>query len=112
MSVPYQNSIEKKYKALRIIATIYKVLAFVVGGLCVIGGFLIMIVGVGSSASSSSYYGEGVAALFSGVVGGVFLLIYGAVLFIALYGAGEFVYVFLDIEENTRMTSLALTYRA
>jgi hypothetical protein len=102
-------AVEKKYKALRVIATLSKVLAFIVGGLAIIGSVIVLAVGVGSS--SSSYGNTAVAQLFSGVLGAVALLIYGILIMIYLYGVGEFIYVFLDIEENTRITNQMLAGR-
>ena len=109
---PYLPQVEKKYKALRLISVIYKVLAFVVGGLAVLGGLFILVSGLaGSSGSGNFSSGLGPAALFSGVFGFFFLVMYGAVLFVALYGAGEFILVFLAIEENTRVTNMTLAAR-
>ncbi|HKV39768.1 MAG TPA: hypothetical protein VJX67_11195 [Blastocatellia bacterium] len=104
--------VEKKYKALRIIATIYKVLAFVVLAICVIGGLVMLAAGIGSGASRDYNFGSvGPAAMLSGFVGALVVIIYGVVLFVMLYGAGEFIYVFLDIEENTRLTNSMLSGR-
>ena len=105
---------EKKYKALRVIATVYKILAFLAGGLCIIFGLVMLVAGIGSGMGSHSrdvFSTGGPFALFGGFLGAVIMLFYGVILFVVLYGAGEFIYVFLDIEENTRMTNYTLSSR-
>jgi len=98
---------EKKYKALRTIANIYKIMAFVVGGLLAIAALITMASG---AASSTSSFG-GPTALFGGFLFGVIMLVYAGFAFVFLYGMGEFIYLFLDIEENTRKTSEMLSRR-
>ena len=96
--------VEKKYKALRLIAMLYKILAFVAAGACVLGALFMFVTGVATS-SRSPVLGPDPTAIFGGAVGGLLLLIYGAFLFIFLYGLGEWMTVFMDIEENTRKTN-------
>ena len=98
---------DKKYKALRTIANIYKIMAFVIGGLLAIVGLITMASG---AASSTSSFG-GPAAIFGGFVFGLIMLVYAGFAFVFLYGMGEFIYLFLDIEENTRKTSETLSRR-
>ena len=50
--------------------------------------------------------------MFGGAAGAAILLLYGAFLFIFLYGLGEWMYVFMDIEENTRKTNEMLASRS
>jgi hypothetical protein len=92
---------DKKYKALRTIANLYKILAFVLGGLMVIGALIIM--ASGAVSSSSSFGGPSMMA--GGFIGGLIMLIYAGLVFVGFYGLGEFIYLFLDIEENTRKTN-------
>src|SRR5689334_2642566 len=105
---------EKKYKALRVIATIYKIFAFIAAGLCIIVALVMLVAGIGSGMATSSRDTFGVQSLgvFRGFLGAVVMFFYGAVLFVVLYGAGEFIYVFLDIGENTRLTNHVLSTRA
>lgn len=101
------SSGEKKYKALRTIANIYKIMAFVIGGLLAIVALITMASG---AASSTSSFG-GPAAMFGGFIFGLIMLVYAGFAFVFLYGMGEFIYLFLDIEENTRKTSEFLSKR-
>lgn len=105
-STPNQP-VEKKYKALRLIAMLYKILAFVAGAACVLFGLFIFVTGLAAGSKTATIGGEP-TAIFGGAVGGLFLLIYGAFLFIFLYGLGEWMTVFMDIEENTRKTNAML----
>ncbi|MGA9772832.1 MAG: zinc-ribbon domain-containing protein [Blastocatellia bacterium] len=91
---------DKKYKALRTIANLYKILAFVLGGLMVIGALIVM----ASGAVGTSSLG-GPSMMAGGFIGGLIMIIYAGLVFVGFYGLGEFIYLFLDIEENTRKTN-------
>ena len=113
---------EKKFKALRFVGTIYKVIGIIAGVLTVIGslGFCLMsILGgsvINSILNSVSNYGggssSGPAGLFGGILGGVviggIILLYGGITSITLYALGEGIYLFIGIEENTRTTAFLL----
>lgn len=104
---------EKKYSALRIIGTIYKVLGGIAGvitilvaiSLCatsVLGGAAMDRLGQGFGQSG------GALGIFSGLFGGLLLsvvaIIYGGGIAITLFAAGEGVFLLLAMEENTRAT--------
>ncbi|MDZ4159170.1 MAG: hypothetical protein U1B80_05195 [Anaerolineaceae bacterium] len=108
---------KKRFTALRVIGTIYKVLGGITGaatilivlGLCatsVLGGAAIN--NLGREFGSDS----GFLGLFSGVFGGLLLsvvaIVYGGGLAVTLYAAGEGVYLLLGLEENTRETVILL----
>ncbi|HOT90862.1 MAG TPA: hypothetical protein PLN71_04710 [Anaerolineae bacterium] len=112
---------EKRYTALRVIGTIYKVLGGIVGvitillvlGICAtsaLGGAVIDTLGRELSGDT------GFAGLLSGFVGGlivsVLAIIYGGGLAVTLYAAGEGVYLLLALEENTRATVMLLRQQA
>jgi zinc ribbon protein len=101
---------EKRYKSLRLIAMLYKILAFVAGGACVLMALFMLVSGIATSSSNTAI-GANPLGIFGGVLGGLVLLVYGAFLFIFLYGLGEWMYVFMDIEENTRKTNEMLGLR-
>lgn len=106
-------AVKKKYKVLRLIAVLMKILAVIAGALLMIGGLVMIVVGAASSTSSTTatFPDTGPAAFFTGVVGGLILLVYGVFVFIFLYAYAEWMYVFMDIEENTRMTNEMLSGR-
>jgi len=104
---------EKKYKALRIIGSTYKVLGIILAvltaltalflcGTTALGGAFMD--SIGSELGTDSGLG-----LFSGIFGGLFMagitILYGGGSAITLYAFGEGIYLFLAIEENTRTTA-------
>jgi len=108
---------EQRYRALRIIGTVYKVLGGIVGILT-----LILLVGICASsvlggAAIGSIAGDlgdgsGMSGLFSGIFGGailsLFVILYGGILAVTLFGFGEGIYLLLALEENTRATASML----
>ena len=104
---------EKKFKALRFIGTVWKILAWItliIGVLSSVGMLLASIFGGGVLSQFGQQYGEmpGVAWAFSvagGIVAFIVSLIATIVNFLLLYAAGEFIYLLLAIEENTRLAA-------
>ncbi|MGB9721210.1 MAG: hypothetical protein ACPL28_07025 [bacterium] len=100
---------EKKFTALRVVSVIFKVLAWIVAVLTVIG-FIVMLVGGAAMSNMMSrgyggyggYGGLGALGAFGGVGMAFFILIYGALAFVSLLAAAEMILVILAIEENTR----------
>jgi len=110
--------VEKRFKALRLIAMLIKIAAFVISGLLIIGALVFMIAGAtaGSAAKSSPFDqsigpGGALAGLAGGFVGGLVMLIYAVFAFVFLYAYAEVIYLFLGIEENTRTTNEMLRNR-
>ncbi len=114
---------EKKFTALRIVATIWKILAWlvlVIGILSSIGILLTSILGggamegiIGELEQGNQY--PGMSLLFSaagGIVGFLAALIGTLFYFVLLYAGGEIISLFLAIEENTRQTALWMQSRA
>ncbi|MGQ9465657.1 MAG: hypothetical protein ACUVQ4_08135 [bacterium] len=97
---------EKKFTALRIVSVIFKILAWIVAVLTIIG-FIVMLVS-GAALSSmmgrgyGAYGGMGALGAFGGVGMAFFILIYGALIFVSLLAAADIILVILAIEENTR----------
>ena len=104
---------EKKFKVLRIIGTIWKILAwivFIIGVLSATGILLTSIFGGGMLSRFGQEYGEmpWAAWAFSvagGIVAFIVSLIATIVNFLLLYAAGEFIYLLLAIEENARLAA-------
>ena len=106
--------VKKKYKALRLIAVLLKILAVIAGVALIIGGLVMAVAGAASSSRTSTtptFSEPGPAALFGGLVGGLVLVVYGVFVFVFLYAYAEWMYVFMDIEENTRLTNEMLSAR-
>jgi len=107
-------AVKKKYKALRLIAVLLKILSVIAGVGLIIAGLVMAVAGAASSSrtTASPTFGEpGPAALFGGLVGGLVLIVYGVFVFVFLYAYAEWMYVFMDIEENTRLTNEMLSTR-
>jgi hypothetical protein len=87
--------IEQRYGALRLIASVLRVLAWVVAIGCGLGFLVALIVAATGSHAEA-------------VMIGPVLLLYGIFGFIYVYACAEGIHVVLDIEANTRATSESL----
>ncbi len=104
---------EKRYHALRMVASIYRVLGIIAGILTVlvmVGTCLAAVLGGAAMDSAAREFGRGMGmtGVFSGFVGAaitsIILLIWGGGAALTLYGIGEGIYLLLALEENTRAT--------
>ena len=96
---------QKKYRVLRIVATIWKVLAWIVLVVSVLGGCgTLALAALGGAAARSTDFGLG-----GGLIGGLFAalvaIFLGVLYFVSLYAFAELVDVMLALEENTRATA-------
>ncbi len=104
---------EKKFKVLRIIGTIWKVLAWIVliiGILFSAGMLLTSVLGGGMAGQLGLREGQMPLGPWAfGVVGGIVTfvvsLIATVIYFLMLYAVGELIYLLLAIEENTRLST-------
>jgi zinc ribbon protein len=104
--------VQKKYKLLRLIAVLMKILAVLLGVVLIIVGLVMMVAGATAGTQTTpSFPDTGPTALFGGLVGGLIAIVYGVFVFVFLYAYAEWMYVFMDIEENTRVTNEMLTGR-
>lgn len=99
--------VETKYSVLRIVSVIYKVFAVIFAIIMLIAGLAAM----GSSATVSSYGGGSSQVVAGGIFGGFFIIISGILGGIFLWAWGEMIILFIDVEENTRKTSILLQQR-
>ena len=107
---------EKRYTALRIVATVYKVLgviALIITLLAVLGFCLTGLAGggllreLGRGPNATPLAGPGLGAV-GGLLAGGLALLYGGGLAVTLYGLGEAIYLLIALEENTRATAQLL----
>lgn len=108
---------ERRYPALRIIGTIYKILGGVAGLITIVVVLALCassVVGGAALPALGRQVGRDMAfaGLLSGLLGGLllsaFALIYGGGIALTLYALGEGIYLLLALEENTRATVMLL----
>jgi len=95
---------DRRFMALRVVATVFKVLAWLallVGFLgaigALLGGFLF--------SNQTGIAGIDISGPLAGIAMFVVMLIIAILYFLLLYAGGEFIYLSLSIEENTRRTA-------
>lgn len=100
---------EKRFRALRIIGTVFKVLAWIV---LVLGLLLSLIyvvtIVIGGAAASRNDLSPLLAGGIIAVLSAFIVMFASIVYFLMLYAIGEAIFLALAIEENTRESSLLL----
>jgi len=104
---------EKKFKILRFIGTVYRILGIITAVLTVLGAVGICLTSVLGGAIFDQIQGElgnlGPMGVMGGAAGGAiiggFLLVWGTIIALLLLAAGEGIYLLLALEENTRTTA-------
>jgi hypothetical protein len=107
---------QRKFRVLRVIGTIWKVLAWIeliLGVLVAIGILLAGIIGMGAIQRYGYEYPYPgmpwqIAGPIGGIVGFFVSLAVVVIYFLMLYGIGELIFLFIAIEENTRMSALRM----
>ena len=107
------KSMEKKFRILRVIGTIWKVLAWIVLILGVIASFATLLMSIFGGGMMRQLLPPGERMPWSplafgavgGIVGFLISLVLTLIYFLGLYAAGEFIYLLLAIEENTHLTA-------
>jgi hypothetical protein len=97
-----------KFRVLRVVATIIKILAWIVLVLGVLGGCASLVLGLMGGAGGTPRGGGAELAILGGLFGafsGVVVIIFAALQFLFLYAWGELIYLLLALEENTRFTA-------
>ncbi len=100
---------EKRYSALRLIGTVYKVLGVIAGAITLLAVLAVCASAVlGGAALDDFGRRQGLPNLvgnaFGGIIVGVAGILYGGIIAVTLYAFGEGVYLLLALEENTRAT--------
>ncbi len=108
---------EKRYRALRIVGTIYKVLGIIAAALTVLAVLALCGTSLLCGAALDSVGRQlgqdlGGGGVFGGMVGGVilslFAVLYGGIIALTLYAFGEMIDLLIALEENTRLTAQML----
>ena len=105
---------EKRYRALRIISTLYKILGIIVLVIAIIGAIGACLGGVLGGASLQNTLGQdvpalgGIGSVVAGIIGGLIGIIFGGLSGLSLYAVGEGISLAIAMEENTRATAMHL----
>ena len=95
---------DRRFTALRVIGTVFKILAWISLILGIITAVAMLILGF-TLSGQAGLLGLEMGSTLAGVAMFVVLLIVAVFGFLMLYAIGESVYLFLSIEENTRRTA-------
>ena len=107
---------EKRFKVLRIIGGIYRVLGWITAGLTVLSALGVCLIGLfggGLLSQMQQQFGQmggpGGMGVMGGALGGILagagILVYGAVMTLLFLGTAEGIDLLLALEENTRATA-------
>ncbi len=104
---------EKKFRVLRIVALIWKVIAWFFLVVSILGGCGTLVIALWAAQSTGSISRGVSPALGLGIMGGVLggvvtalvAIFIGMLYFISLYAFSELIEVMLALEENTRTTA-------
>jgi hypothetical protein len=108
---------DKKYKALRVIGTFYKVVGIIMGALTILLSLSLCAISIwggslmdqfGSQIDSDLSIITMLGSVVGGLVMGFAVILYGGSIAITLYAVGELTYLLLALEENTRATATLL----
>jgi H+/Cl- antiporter ClcA len=92
---------DRRFMALRVTATIFKVLAWLVLIFGLLGAVGVLVAGL-LFRSQPGMLGLDISGPLAGISAFVVVLILSILNFLLLYAGGEFIYLFLSMEENTR----------
>ena len=95
---------DRRFTALRVIGTVFKILAWISLILGLVTAVGILVLGF-TVSGQSGLLGIDLGGSLAGVAMFVVFVIIAVFGFLSLYAIGESVYLFLSIEENTRRTA-------
>ncbi len=95
---------DRRFTALRIIGTVFKILAWISLIFGLLGAIGLLILGF-TLSGQETLLGLDLGGTMAGIAMFVVVLVVAMFSFLSLYAIGESVYLFLSIEENTRRTA-------
>ncbi len=103
---------QKKFTVLRVVSTIFKILAWIILVIGVLGACGMIALGAmsGSSVGTSNSFGNnplvpGAGGAIGGAIVGVGLIIGALHYFLVIYAFGDILTLLISLEENTRLTA-------
>jgi hypothetical protein len=94
--------VDKKFRTLRTISIILKIIAWAIAALTIIGFIALLVGGAALAQFGGRYGGMGALGPFGAVGVAFYVLIIGIIWFISILAGAELILVILAIEENTR----------
>jgi hypothetical protein len=95
---------DRRFTALRVIGTVFKILAWITLLLGLLGAILALVGGL-MMGGQEDLLGLGFGGPLAAIAAFVVALIVSIFNFLALYAVGDAIYLALSIEENTRRTA-------
>ena len=95
---------ERRFTALRIIGTVLKIIAWLMLILGILAAIGLLIFGF-TLNDTLGISGLDVGGPLAGIASFVVILVVAIIQFLTFYAGGEFIYLFLSVEENTRRTA-------
>lgn len=95
---------DRRFTALRIIGTVFKILAWISLIFGLLGAIGMLVLGF-TLSGQQGFLGLDLGGPLAGIAMFVVALLISIFSFLSLYAIGESVYMFLSIEENTRRTA-------
>jgi hypothetical protein len=92
---------DRRFMSLRIIGTVFKILAWLALIFGVLGAIGALLLGF-TLSDQEALLGLNLTSPLAGIAMFVVSLILAIISFLLLYAFGEFIYLFLSVEENTR----------
>lgn len=107
---------QQRYRVLRVVATILKVIAVIVLLFGILGACVSLAFGAipglaGAGSNSRDTFGLGVGGILGGALVGVGVLFASLLYFLLLYAFGDVMSLLIALEENTRVTAERLMAR-
>ena len=100
--------IKKKYRALRFVAFVCQVLAWVslvLSILAAIGSIGVGLTGYISVPALERLFVANIVSLIAGVGSAIGIIVFGIINFVVLLATAEYLYVVIDTEQNTRISA-------
>ncbi|KUK46176.1 MAG: Uncharacterized protein XD73_0942 [Anaerolinea thermophila] len=98
----------KRFKYLRTLANIFKILGIILAALSLLGGIVVIVLGTSNGNFWRLFGLSPAVGEETGIAAGIIILVVGILGGLIEYGIGELIFVLLSIEENTYKTSVFL----
>ena len=98
----------KRFKYLRTLANILKILGIILAALALLGGIVMIVLGTSNGNFWRLFGLSPAVGAETGIIAGIIILVVGILGGLIEYGIGELIFVLLSMEENTYKTSVFL----